>query len=394
MALLSKDVDLKLISLCFGNCATEDSLKNTLSTFHVLEMEEKFQRQRNPEAWPESRRIAYSKPTVSIGLTTALDGKKLDAKYFHGADGLGNVHELAPEYTAPEEWTEEFTKDTPSTDLPFVPSKTPSYELMLDILRQEEEDTVVIVAIGPLMNLAKAAQIDPVAFSRVKHVVSMGGVLAMPGNVTPYAEFNIFSDPLAAAQVFELTSVQSVSQKLIPRKIEFTLFPLDITNNHLLVESDYFNTLSEMGYLEKDGSWSASAPPLVKWSSIWLKTTFNTFKALFGYDKMTPEERAKHVVGLNMHDPLALYYGISGVSSPDGWEIKRNLDVRVEYEGHLTKGMTAYDARGKPRKDEDVSPDDHGSWLSTRYGNRINVAVSSPYKGSSFGRKMLDIIYN
>lgn len=396
MALLSDDVDLKLISLCFGNCSTENSLRNTLSTFYVLELEEKYRRERNKEEWPLDRKISHSKPVVSIGLTTALDGTQLDATYFHGEDGLGNVHTLAPEYTAPKDWMEAFESEAQSKDLPFIPSKVPSYEHILRILKEEEADTVVIVAIGPLMNLAKAAEMDPETFARVKHVVCMGGALTIPGNVTPYAEFNIFSDALAASKVFDLTSVQAVASHVVPKKIELTLFPLDITIQHLLIETDYINTLTEKGYLEADGTLTPSAPPLVKWSHVWLTTTFNTFKRIYGYDLMTPEERSKQVVGLNMHDPLALFYAIRCLSTPggdDGWTINRDLDLRVEYNGDLTRGMTVFDSRGKPKRDSEISKDDHGAWLSTKYGNRVNVAVSSPYKGSAFGKALLEALY-
>jgi len=38
--------------------------------------------------------------------------------------------------------------------------------------------------------------------SAVKRVVLMGGALDVPGNVTPHAEFNVWSDPEATAFVF------------------------------------------------------------------------------------------------------------------------------------------------------------------------------------------------
>lgn len=372
--------------------------------FHVLEMEEQYRREHDPDNWPESRTISYSKPIVSIGLSTALDGSKLDATYFHGADGLGNVHTQAPQFTTSQEWVKLFDEDGPDPTsapprLPFVPSKTPSYEHILDILRTEEPDTVIIVAIGPLMNLAKAAEIDPETFSRVKHIVCMGGALKLPGNVTPYAEFNIFSDALAASRVFELTSLQACAHN--QKRLEFTLFPLDITSQHLLLEGDYLNILTDEGYLEPDENGDLfmipDIPPLVEWSRVWLTTTFNTFRRIYGHDLMTPEERSAQNIGLNMHDPLALWYGMKCLNNDggdDGWIITRDLDLRVEHTGDLTRGMTVFDSRGKPKRKESVENDkDHGTWLSTSYGNRVNVAVSSPYKGSSFGRALLSSLF-
>lgn len=123
---------------------------------------------------------------------------------------------------------------------------------------------------------------------------------------------------------------------------------------------------------------------------MWLTTTFNTFKRIYGYDQLPANEHPP--LGLNMHDQLALWYEINCLDDAEKtdskWIIKRDQDVRIEVEGALTKGMTVCDLRGKPKRDV-VDPDDHGISLSTQYDNRINVAVSSSFVGSHFGQALL-----
>ncbi|GAA4424818.1 nucleoside hydrolase [Georgenia halophila] len=61
-------------------------------------------------------------------------------------------------------------------------------------------DPVTVVALAPLTNLALLARTYPEVVPRVAELRLMGGSIG-PGNVTPVAEFNVWSDPEAAAVV-------------------------------------------------------------------------------------------------------------------------------------------------------------------------------------------------
>jgi len=60
-----------------------------------------------------------------------------------------------------------------------------------------------IVCLGPLTNLALIEQRKPGILRRAKRIYVMGGLVSLPGNVTPVSEYNIWADPEAAAIVLK-----------------------------------------------------------------------------------------------------------------------------------------------------------------------------------------------
>ena len=72
------------------------------------------------------------------------------------------------------------------------------------------------MATGPLTNIAAALLADPSFAERIR-LVFMGGAVQEPGNMTPVAEFNIWTDPDAADLV-------------VASGVDFTMVGLDATH--------------------------------------------------------------------------------------------------------------------------------------------------------------------
>lgn len=116
-------------------------------------------------------------PIVS-GLARPLAQDPIVAADVHGESGLEGPH-FGP---------------------PTVPlSSTDGVGYLRDLLRGRA-DPVTVVAVGPLTNIAALLLAAPDVADRIAEIVIMGGSTER-GNSTPYAEFNIYADPEAAAVV-------------------------------------------------------------------------------------------------------------------------------------------------------------------------------------------------
>jgi len=64
-----------------------------------------------------------------------------------------------------------------------------------------DTDPGVDDSLAILMTLARLERRHPKAVDQLASLVVMGGAVNTPGNVTPHAEFNFYSDPIAAQEV-------------------------------------------------------------------------------------------------------------------------------------------------------------------------------------------------
>jgi len=159
---------------------------------------------------------------------------------------------------------------------------------------------VSILTIGPMTNIAMALQKDPSIASLIKEIVMMGGAIAVPGNKNRVAEFNVFVDPDAADIVF-----RSLVKK--------TLIPLDVCN-------DVFLTLEDFEQLKGSSLYEPVRSMMAQY-----------IKGIHKFEK---------TVGAIMYDPLASYFLIN----PKAYSTEL-MDIQIETQSDLTRGMTVADRR-------------------------------------------------
>lgn len=171
-------------------------------------------------------------------------------------------------------------------------------------------EPLTILALGPLTNIAKLFSSRPDLVDRIARLVVMGGAIAVPGNKSRVAEFNIFCDPEAAEIAFNLP-------------IEKILVPLDPCNQIVLTEMDINNlSAGKIGQILK-----RALKPYVENICIF-----------------------EGVKGALMYDPIAAYV----LLEPDAFKME-SMDVRVETSSKgLTYGMTVAERRAVASRNENM----------------------------------------
>ncbi len=159
-ALTSENLRVEGITTCFGNSGAKQSAENSIRLIRLSA-------------------CGYDVP-VAVGAECSIDGEyQASPKHIHGENGIGNV-ELPQSCQRPLDMAAE----------DFIIQKA-----------EELDGELILVTTGRLTNLAKALMKDPKLPRKIKKVVAMGGCLDTHGNVTPYAEANIYGDPRAADMV-------------------------------------------------------------------------------------------------------------------------------------------------------------------------------------------------
>jgi inosine-uridine nucleoside N-ribohydrolase len=181
---LSDKLDLVAMTSVFGNVTLDIATRNAMVLAEILN-----------QKIPVSR--GFSKPLVQIPNPVS--------DYVHGEEGFGDIPAREPK----------------SKELSI-----PAHEYICDLINANVGE-IILCPVGPLTNIAMALRHDPTIAAKVKSIVIMGGGVFSGGNVTEYAEANIWNDPHAADEVFaadwEVTVIGlDVTQKVICAHSEFS----------------------------------------------------------------------------------------------------------------------------------------------------------------------------
>lgn len=159
LAFAHPDIEVVGLTTVFGNVHVDKATRNALA---LVEM-------------------AHADCPVSEGASRPLIQPLNPPSYFvHGDEGLGDLPAPTPSAMADPRPADAFIVDTVNA----APGE------------------IVLCPVGPLTNIARALRRDPSIARKVAGVVIMGGAVEEHGNVTEWAEANIWNDPHAADEVF------------------------------------------------------------------------------------------------------------------------------------------------------------------------------------------------
>ncbi|MEM7459443.1 MAG: nucleoside hydrolase [Pseudomonadota bacterium] len=127
------------------------------------------------------RELAGSTAPVCAGAPRPLLRDPVTAEDFHGSTGLGNLPFPSPKQAL---------------------SRAHAVNMIIRTCRAARHDPITLIVTGPMTNVALALTMQPNISDGIEEIVIMGGADTEGGNITPYAEFNVFADPHAAAIVF------------------------------------------------------------------------------------------------------------------------------------------------------------------------------------------------
>ncbi|WP_339914781.1 nucleoside hydrolase [uncultured Brevundimonas sp.] len=218
---------------------------------------------------------------VHAGADRPLVREPVAAAEFHGEGGIGDMTPFEPR-----------VGNAPG----------PAAQAIVDLVMARPAGSVALAIMGPMTNLALAMRLEPKLAAHLGPVSVMGGARSEGGNITASAEFNIYADPDAAAEVFA-------------SDCDITVFGLDVTHQ-VRVSEDRIVAIEVLG-----GESARTAGELLRFSQ-------RVEREIVGWDAGP------------LHDPCTV-----------AWLLDRDLfglkpcRIEVETVSDLTRGHTAVEFR-------------------------------------------------
>lgn len=177
-ALLDPDLDLLAVTAVAGTVTAKDSNRNLHGLLALID----------PPKWPRTGTATeLAEPDHPYSAFPQL-------KKMHGPTGMGEF-------------------DFPVAELHRAHD---SPKVLTDLVKQYP-NSVTLLTLGPLTNVAAALERTPEFLQMLGSLVCLGGAIETGGDATPVAEQNLFFDPEAARKVLRSPATK-------------TLVPLDITD--------------------------------------------------------------------------------------------------------------------------------------------------------------------
>jgi purine nucleosidase len=282
LALTEPSIVVEAITVVAGNVPLDRAVQNALYT----------------------RELCGSKAPVHAGAGEPVhDQGPVTAENVHGQDGMGDV------------------------GLPLTgrePDEGHAVDILIELAHRYPGE-LTLVTLGPLTNVALALRKDPSIARLYQRVVVMGGTGDHSGNITPAAEFNIYVDPEAAAEVFA-------------SGMPLEMVGWDVSRDHAVLRPEDLDALRETGRL---GAFCVDIQAQL------LK---------FCHD-------VTHIDGVDLPDPVTVAYAIDPTIATG----TRRAFVTVETAGTHTRGMTVVDALGLTGREANalvVDGADHGRFVA------------------------------
>ncbi len=258
LALASQELEILGITCVAGNVPLNLTTENARK---VLELTE------------------YTDIPIFAGAESPIKRALVTAEHVHGKTGL----------------------DGPILQKPKIRLNSKSaIEFIIETILSYPKDEITLCTLGPLTNLGLAFQREPGIKNLIKEIIMMGGGFFEGGNITPAAEFNIYVDPEAAAEV-------------LGSGIPIAMLPLDVTHKALTSRSR-IEAFREIGN----------------------KAGIVTAEMLDFFERFDVEKYGSE--GGPLHDPNVIAY----LLRPEFYKGKY-VNVEIEVGSDLTRGMTVVD---------------------------------------------------